>query len=77
MITRKIGGKSVEIILDSGTSMSLLAHSILPELHDILPVAPIQLKTDAGEPLPIIEYIQIQVCIANMESLYQFNKTLS
>ena len=75
MITGMVGGKSVEIMLDSGSSISLLAHSIVPELHNILPVAlpPIQLKTAAGEPLPIIDYIQTRVCIANMESSVQQN----
>ena len=75
IITGKVGGKSVEIMLDSGSSISLLAHSIVPELHNILPTAlsPIQLKTAAGEPLPIIDYIQTQVCIANMESSVQQN----
>ena len=70
IITGKVGGKSVEVMLDSGSSISLIAHNILSELHNILPMVlpSIQLKTAAGEPLPIIDYIQTQVCIANMES---------
>ena len=75
IITGKVGGKSVEIMLDSGSSISLIAHSILPELHNILPMAlpSIRLKTAAGDPLPIIDYIQTQVRIANMESSVQQN----
>ena len=34
---------------------------------------PVQLKTTAGEPLPIIDYIRTQVCIPNMESSVQQN----
>ena len=62
-------------MLDSGSSISLIAHNILSELHNILPMVlpSIQLKTAAGEPLPIIDYIQTQVCIANMESSVQQN----
>ena len=62
-------------MLDSGSSISLLAQSIVSELYNILPMAlpPVQLKTAAGEPLPIIDYIRTQVCIPNMESSVQQN----
>ena len=60
-------------MLGSGFSISLIAYNndnILLELYNILPMAlvSIQLKIAAGQPLSIIEYIQIQVYIANVES---------
>ena len=73
IITGNVGDKSVEIMLDSGSSISLLAQSIVSELYNILPMGlpPVQLKTVVGEPLPIIDYISTQVCISNMESSVQ------
>ena len=73
VISGKVGGKSVEIMLDSGFSISLLTQNLVPELHDVLPMElpPIQLKTASGEPLPIIDCICTQVCVANMESPVQ------
>ena len=75
IITENVGSKSVEIMLDSGSSISLFAQSIVSELYNILPMAllPIQLKIVVGEPLPIIDYICTQVCIPNMESSVQQN----
>ena len=60
-------------MLGSGFSISLITYNndnILLELYNILPMAlvSIQLKIAAGQPLSIIEYIQIQVYIANVES---------
>ena len=65
----------VRELLDSGSSISLIAHSILPELHNILPMtlSSVRLKTAVDEPLPINDYIQTQVCMANMESSVQQN----
>jgi len=73
VISGKVGGKSVEIMLDSGSSISLLTQNLIPELHDVLPMALplVQLKTASGEPLPIIDCICTQVCVTNMESLVQ------
>ena len=62
-------------VLNLGFSISLIAYSILPVLHNIIPMVlpSIQLKTAAGGPLPIIDYIQTRVCIVDMESSVEQN----
>ena len=75
IITGNVSGKSIELMLNSGFSISLLAQSIVPEQHNVLPMVlpPVQLKTAAGEPLLIVDWIRAEVCIAHMESSVQQN----
>lgn len=62
-------------MLDLVSSISLLAQSIVLELHNVLPMAvpPVELmiKTATGKPLPIVDCIHAEVCITHMESSFE------
>ena len=70
-----IGHSTLEIMLDSGSSISLLAQSNVAKMTNIIkkPVPRILLKTASGVPLPTIKYVTASVLIQNMETPVQHN----
>ena len=57
----KVGGISTEIMLDSGSSVSLLSQDTAVQVTGAIaqPLPQIQLQTASGESLPIIDYRQL------------------
>ena len=74
-ILGKIGGSAVEMMLDSGSSVSLIRRDVIAGLQGIrkIPESPsLRLVTASGEPLVIVEHIQATVCIGNLEIAHNF-----
>ena len=59
----------MEVMLDSGSSISLLAQLNVAQMTNIVqqPVPKILLKTASGVPLPVVQYITASVLIQSME----------
>ena len=66
---------TLEVMLDSGSSISLLAQSSVAQMTNIIEksVPKILLKTASGIPLPTVKYITASVLIQNMETPVQHN----
>ena len=65
----------MQMMLDSGSSFSLLRHNLLGSMAGIqqLPKRPaVQLVTEAGTPMPITDYVQAHVVTGNVEVMQQF-----
>ena len=75
VIMGNIGHTTLEVMLDSGSSISLLAQSSVSQMTNIIdkPVPEILLKTASGVPLPTVRYITASVLIQNMETPVQHN----
>jgi len=73
VIMGNIGHTTLEVMLDSGSSISLLAQSSISQMINIIdkPVPEILLKTASGVLLPTVKYITTSVLIENMESPVQ------
>jgi len=74
-IIGKVGNVQVEMLMDSGSSISLLSQDIAKRLEDFTqrPSPQIELKTASGEILPLCNHISTQVCIQNMVSPVEHN----
>jgi len=70
-----IGHSTLEIMVDSSSSISLLAQSSIAQMTNIIekPVPKILLKTASGVPLPTVKYITASVLIQNIETPVQHN----
>ena len=68
-----IGHLNLEVMLDSGSSISLLAQANVEQMTNITekPVPTILLQRASGIPLPIVKYITASVLIQNMETTLQ------
>ena len=75
VITGNIGHSTIEVMLDSGSSISLLAQSSVAQMTNIVenPVPRTLLKTASGIPLPTVKYVTASVLIQNMETPVQHN----
>ena len=62
-IQGKIGHKTVEMILDSGSSVSVLCEDILKQVPQYCRIPPrrIQFISAAGEHIPVIDHVSILV----------------
>ena len=71
----KVGGVSAEIMLDSGSSVSLLSQDTAQKLTGTRPqtIPFIQLQTALGESLPIIDYVSVAVQLNKMESVVYYD----
>ena len=67
----KVGGISTEIMLNSGSSVSLLSQDTAQKLTGTRPqkIPSVQLQTASGESLPIIDYVSVAVQLNKMESV--------
>ena len=61
-----IGGFDAQIMLDSGSSVSLIRKEILHKAQGIDRIQsddpPMQLVTASGDELPVLEYVVLEVC---------------
>ena len=67
----RIGHLNLEVMLDSGSSISLLAQANVEQMTNITekPVPTILLRTASGIPLPVVKYVTASVLIQNMETI--------
>jgi len=68
VIIRKVGGVTVEIMLDTESAVSLLRHSEVLSMHTCQSssrCSSIKLVTSSGEPLPIISFVEATVNITD------------
>jgi len=58
-------------MLDSGSSLSLLAQANVAQMTNIIekPVPKVLLRTASGIPLPVVGYVTASVLIQNVETL--------
>ena len=74
-IVGKVGGISSEVMLDSGSSVSLLSQNIAQKLIGARPqpIPQVQLQTASGDSLPIINYISVDVQLNTMDTAVYHN----
>ena len=65
-----VDGISTEIMLDSGSSVSLLSQDTAVQLTGATsqPLPHIQLQTASGEALPIMDYVSVDVQLNKMKT---------
>ena len=66
IITGKIGGVLTEMMLDSGSAVSLIHQATLSQLHGTitrLAIPQLHLVTASGDPLPIMAHLQLPVIL--------------
>ena len=68
-----IGQHNLEIMMDSGSSISLLAQAYVEQMINIRekPLPKVLLRTASGIPLPIVKYVTASVVIQNMQRMLQ------
>ena len=68
-----IGHLNLEVMLDSGSSISLLAQANVAQMTNIIekPVPKVLLRTASGIPFPVVSYVTASVLIQNVETLLQ------
>ena len=73
VIMGSIGHLNLEVMLDSGSSISLLAQVHVAQMTNITekPVPKVLLRTASGIPLPVVKYVTATVLIQNMETMIQ------
>ena len=75
MITGKVGGVSAEIMLDTGSAVSLLRHSEAISMNTCRTsqqCSSIKLVTASGEPLPIVSCVEASVQMTGDFTTHQF-----
>ena len=74
MIKGRVGGVEVELMLDSGSSVSLVRHDVLQDAHNITQVAVrlIQLVTALGDQMPILQHIKTSVQLGELNVPHEF-----
>ena len=72
----KIGGVAVEMMLDSGSSVSLVTQQVLngcgSQVERVPAVERVRLVTASGEDLPMVDHIQVPVQLGELEVLHNF-----
>ena len=73
VIMGSIGQHNLEIMMDSGSSISLLAQAYVEQMINITekPLPKILLRRASGIPLPIVKYVTASVLIQNMQRMLQ------
>ena len=75
MVSGKLGGFTVEFMLDSGSSVSLIRHDLLKSIKNITKVnssKAVQLITASGDPLPILKYVKALVQLGELKICHEF-----
>ena len=71
-----IGGVEVEVMLDSGSSVSLVRHEVLSRFPRMQPCSSgagdIKLVTASGEPLQVLDHVQASIKIGDLELPHNF-----
>ena len=73
--TGTLGGVLSELMLDSGSSISLVRRDVLPKAQHVRrteATRSVQLVTASGERLPVLEHIQATVQLGELELLHDF-----
>ena len=73
--TGKLGGVNVEVMLDSGSSVSLVQQNMLSKCQNTVQNnenQPIQLVTASGEQLPIVKHIKAPIQLGEHVFLHDF-----
>ena len=70
IIWGKIGDKKVEIMLDSGSSISLIQESIVTPFSDLNKISPsgLQLTSASGDNIPILGCITLPLCLGELQT---------
>jgi len=73
-VNGKVGGVRVELMLNSGSSVSLVQSNVLQGATDIqvLSAKPIQLVTASGDRFPIIQHVKATVQLGDLIVLHEF-----
>ena len=68
-----VGHLNLEVMLDSGASISLLAQASVAKMTNTIekPIPKVLLKTASDMQLPVVNYITASVLIQNMETPLQ------
>ena len=76
VITGRLGGIGVEIMLDSGSSVPLLRNELLQKLDSIVQIppktSPLQLVTASGEELPILDNVRVPIHLGELKLMHNF-----
>ena len=76
VVTGHVGGKAIEIMMDSGSSVSLLRQDVLQGLQAAEKphnrYQGLELVTASGDPIPILGSTQVPVKIGNLQVLHDF-----
>ena len=75
VITGRFGGVPVELMLDSGLSISLVQCDLLAPAQDIVQVRskrPLQLVTASGRWLPVMGHIRAPIKLGELKLLHEF-----
>ena len=73
--TGRLGGVMMDVMLDSGSSVSLVQRNVCLQAQDVVRVKarkPQQLVTASGEQLPILEHVRIPIKLGELELLHEF-----
>ena len=74
--TGRLGGIGVEIMLDSGSSVSFIRNELLQETEGIVRIrpdtSPLRLVTASGEELPIFNHIRARIHLGELEFMHDF-----
>ena len=71
----RIGGVEVEIMLDSGSSVSLIQSTVLAGAQGVVQwenARPLQLVTASGDPLPIVEQVRPPIKLSELHLMHNF-----
>ena len=71
----ELGGKAVDVMLDSGSSVSLVESGILTGMKDIVSVRcarSVRLVTASGDQLPILRHIRACVELGEFNVMHDF-----
>ena len=77
IIAGEIGGVGVEMMLDSGSTVSLIRQDIIKQLHPqsiakLRGIPELQLITASGEPLQVVDHIEASIRLRKLEFKHRF-----
>ena len=77
IIAGEIGGVVVEMMLDSGSTVSLIRQDIIKQLHPqsiakLQGIPELQLITASGEPLQVVDHIKDSIRLRKLEFKHRF-----
>ena len=75
VITGRFGGVAAELMLDSGSSVSLVQSDLLARAQGTVQVKAtrsLQLVTASGERLPVLGHIKAPIKLGELELLHEF-----
>ena len=75
VIKGTFGGVAVEMMLDSGSSVSLVQCNVLQYAQNVIPVTTaksVQLVTASGDKLPILQHVKASIQLGELNVLHEF-----